>query len=366
MRIKGIVYLDLALSIALAGAFVSFYFIINLTTKSNIRKSIEESTIHAIQNSIEAYAFTHSRLPCPSQDNNGIALSNCDVIREGYIPYRTLGIYDDAAKAIRYKLSVPSEDKKLDLAKEKMNSFKIAFIQDGQPSRNLLVSDYSIAKDLINENDHFLDFCVALGDTSDDKNNSNAVAYTLFKTNTLNPIFTSTIYEKLKSNLFNNFNCERLISASARTHINIASAFELMRQSTEDGSTLNKINQKKAIVKLASYQLKLFRESVLFPKSLVDMYLAILNLRSFSTSSTFEKVGQILSLIAQSALIPWHLGQLEYAKYQTENYKSILANLEQYDRSYEKFLTDLKDKNLKVAENAFRSIYSGLSLPKDN
>ena len=362
-KIKGYAYLDLAISIALLGIFALFFFKLNIIANDNSNNSHDINTIHHIQNSIESYAFTHSRLPCPSENNQGIALSNCETVREGYVPYQTLGIYDDAAKSIKYILTNPAEDYNTDLTKDKMNVLKIAFLQNGQPTQNALASDYINAKPFVSKSDHFVDFCVALGDTSPGKEKTNAIAYTLIKENILEPILTGNVHETLKSSLFENFNCSRIISASARTHINIATAIETIRRSAEDGAILNKIAQDEENLNLSFGQLSLIWNSLALTNAALDLTRSILNVTSISMSAMITKSGQLLEVVSNTLALAYRGALESYYIWSLKKQEAAVTSINAYNKSYNNFLNELEELNALVSDNAFHSIYSGLDLP---
>ena len=346
----------------LLSIFSLFLFKINTISNDFSNDSNVKNTIHHIQNSIEAYAFTHSRLPCPSEDDKGIALSNCSTIREGYVPYQTLGIYDIAAKSIGYKLPPPAEDNYTDLTKDKVNSLKIAFFQEGHANINLYASDYMNAKPYISSTDHFIDFCVALGNMSNGIEKSNGIAYTLYEKNIFNPILTNNIHEKLKSNLFDNLNCSRLISASARTHINIASAIESIRRSAQDGLILNKITHDKADLSVIFSHLALIWNSIALTNASLDLTRTILNATSISISANMIKASQVARVSVSTALLAWRAGWEKFYKWNLGQNAKELDSINTYDASYNDFMSELKDLNVVVSDNAFRSIYEGLGL----
>ena len=94
---KGSILLEIAVGISILAIISGFIVRKSMAANKLIREQQTKSNINTVVISIASFVANNQRLPRPSETNDGIE-SNSSNLKYGYIPYKSLGISEIAAK----------------------------------------------------------------------------------------------------------------------------------------------------------------------------------------------------------------------------------------------------------------------------
>ena len=100
---NGFSLVETAIALALLG-LVALLFVSYWKTTTQVRITDAQSELLGrAQAAVVSFAYVNSRMPCPALDQSGIEASGCPpAVHVGFLPWRTLGLPEAAAGAIRY------------------------------------------------------------------------------------------------------------------------------------------------------------------------------------------------------------------------------------------------------------------------
>lgn len=110
---RGFSLIELTIAVLVLG-LVTVLLVRFLGTAAHERRVVAgRDLLQRADDALLAYAVVNSTLPCPAPDGDGVAA--CGSGQVGFLPYKTLGLPDAAARRIRYGvLRRPSSDARLD------------------------------------------------------------------------------------------------------------------------------------------------------------------------------------------------------------------------------------------------------------
>jgi prepilin-type N-terminal cleavage/methylation domain-containing protein len=183
------------------------------------------------EEAVRAFAFLHARLPCPSADARGVERCNGGV--EGYLPYRTLGLSDTAAGAVRYRLGGPQ------LAAAGAVGFEVLVPVPHGADGDLAAEPVLLQTLATADNDHMADFCAALmGRGEPGKGEPQAppaddAAFVMAKPGGSG----SGRAVVRRSTIWRDANCAALLSTAGRAHFNARLQAAAMHRAIDDYRT---------------------------------------------------------------------------------------------------------------------------------
>lgn len=94
---KGSILLEIAIGISILAVISGFFIRKSMVANKYMREQLTKSNIETVAMSLASFVANNKRLPRPSETNDGIE-SDSPNVKFGYVPYKTLGIFETAAK----------------------------------------------------------------------------------------------------------------------------------------------------------------------------------------------------------------------------------------------------------------------------
>lgn len=111
-RARGFSLIELAVVLVVLGLVTLLLARFLGTAASEQQASASRSLLNRADDALLAYAMVNSRLPCPASDASGV--EDCGSGQVGRLPYKTLGLPDASARAIRYGVLRRAGDRRMD------------------------------------------------------------------------------------------------------------------------------------------------------------------------------------------------------------------------------------------------------------
>ncbi len=111
-RARGFSLVELAVVLVVLGLITLLLARFLGTAASEQQASASRSLLNRADDALLAYALVNSRLPCPASNASGV--EDCGSGQVGRLPYKTLGLPDASARAIRYGVLRRAGDRRED------------------------------------------------------------------------------------------------------------------------------------------------------------------------------------------------------------------------------------------------------------
>lgn len=111
-RARGFSLIELAVVLVVLGLITLLLVRFLGTAAGEQRAATSRSLLGRADDALLAYAMVNSRLPCPASDASGV--EDCGSGQIGRLPYKTLGLPDASARAIRYGVLRRTDDRRVD------------------------------------------------------------------------------------------------------------------------------------------------------------------------------------------------------------------------------------------------------------
>lgn len=275
----------------ISGAFISWIYV-DSKHKQNV---IDGQIIYRAQSALDAFGFINSKLPCPSQSNDGIAKDVCSDGKEGFFPYLSVGISDTRFGTLKYKVANGAFKNNPSLTDIDRSLLQLLYVKSLLPNAPSMgsISDFSVNYGFNSSTsaNNFLFFCAAL---SFGKNNdfNNEDAYSL-RIENKNFYSIDYLFKKSKLQLIDIYNCPSLFSSSARMHLNAVAAADVMKRSQDALLPIASLIIGDRAMKLSFAFIALMNDvSFKLPEAVKKLIQAIENLGSTSNSSLAVKALQ--------------------------------------------------------------------------